>query len=483
MLGFTGTDHIGLYGLEAVFNDVLAGEDGIKSVLTDSAGRIIESASSIKKEAVAGSNIVTTIDSVIQYYAESAAYEAYLKNKPKRVLIIVSNPNTGEILAMAAYPGYSLDDPWEIPLDYASSYSDTLAGMDAGSQQLEMWKNPFTSFLYEPGSTFKVITVSSALEENVVTLNSTFYCNGYLEVGGVKIKCHVYPNKHGLLDLTGAVVNSCNPSMMMIAMEMGPVVFYKYIYDYGFGEPTGINLDGEESGILTVNQDINIVDYVTMAFGQGIAVTPIQMMQALNAAINGGELLYPNIIKYILDAETNNITYTYEKQVVRQIVSAETSQIMRGILYTTAQNVSGIANYRSLPIGGKTGTAQKFINGRYTESLYVSSFYGMIPYDDPQLSVLVIVDEASGVSPSGSAVAAPVGAEVLSNAYSYLLAKNDVPTNSDIVSGVTIPDVRGKDAADAENIFRTFGIQYSIQATAQASSPLKAPFRSNIRAI
>jgi stage V sporulation protein D (sporulation-specific penicillin-binding protein) len=483
VLGFTGTDHIGLYGLEAVFNDVLAGEDGIKSVLTDSAGRIIESASSIKKEAVAGSNIVTTIDSVIQYYAESAAYEAYLKNKPKRVLIIVSNPNTGEILAMAAYPGYSLDDPWEIPLDYASSYSDTLAGMDAGSQQLEMWKNPFTSFLYEPGSTFKVITVSSALEENVVTLNSTFYCNGYLEVGGVKIKCHVYPNKHGLLDLTGAVVNSCNPSMMMIAMEMGPVVFYKYIYDYGFGEPTGINLDGEESGILTVNQDINIVDYVTMAFGQGIAVTPIQMMQALNAAINGGELLYPNIIKYILDAETNNITYTYEKQVVRQIVSAETSQIMRGILYTTAQNVSGIANYRSLPIGGKTGTAQKFINGRYTESLYVSSFYGMIPYDDPQLSVLVIVDEASGVSPSGSAVAAPVGAEVLSNAYSYLLAKNDVPTNSDIVSGVTIPDVRGKDAADAENIFRTFGIQYSIQATAQASSPLKAPFRSNIRAI
>jgi stage V sporulation protein D (sporulation-specific penicillin-binding protein) len=208
------------------------------------------------------------------------------------------------------------------------------------------------------------------------------------------------------------------------------------------------------------------------------------MMQALNAAINGGDLLYPNIVKYLLDAETNDITYTYEKQVVRQVISAETSEIMRGILYATAQHISGLANYSSLPIGGKTGTAQKFINGKYTESLYVSSFYGMIPYDDPQLSVLVIVDEASGVSTSGSAVAAPVGAEVLSNAYSYLLAKNEVPTNSDITSGVTIPDVRGKDVSDAENIFKTFGIQYSVQGDSEgivtAQSAVQVEYQSDM---
>jgi stage V sporulation protein D (sporulation-specific penicillin-binding protein) len=157
---------------------------------------------------------------------------------------------------------------------------------------------------------------------------------------------------------------------------------------------------------------------------------------------------------------------------------------MRGILYATAQHISGLANYSSLPIGGKTGTAQKFINGKYTESLYVSSFYGMIPYDDPQLSVLVIVDEASGVSTSGSAVAAPVGAEVLSNAYSYLLAKNEVPTNSDITSGVTIPDVRGKDVSDAENIFKTFGIQYSVQGDSEgivtAQSAVQVEYQSDM---
>ncbi len=487
VLGFTGTDHTGLYGLEAVFNDVLGGENGSKTVLTDSAGRIIESASVVQKEATAGSNLVTTINSVIQYYAESAAYDAYLTYKPQRVLILVSDPNTGDVLAMAAYPGYSLDDPWQIPSDYATSFSSTLEGMDTASVQLEMWKNPFTSLLYEPGSTFKVITASSALEENVVSLDSSFYCNGYLEVGGVKIKCHVYPNGHGSQNLTEAVVNSCNPAMMNVAMQMGPDVFYKYIYDYGFGEATGINLDGEESGILTVNQDINVVDYVTLGFGQGLAVTPIQMLQALNAAINGGELLYPNIVKYILDPETNDITYTYEKQVVRQVISQETSQTMQQILYATAQNIYSISDYKDLPIGGKTGTAQKFINGQYTQSLYVSSFYGMIPYNDPQLSVLVIVDEASGWNTTGSAVAAPIGARVLSEAYSYLLTKQDVPTSADVESGIKIPDVRGRQLSEAENIFKAFGIDYSItgdqEGIVTAQSAVQSEYQSGMTVV
>lgn len=467
VLGFTGVDHVGLYGIEAVYNSVLQGEDGVETILADSAGRELQSNSTTQKEAVSGNDVVTTIDSVMQYYAEEAVYNAYKKNDAKRVIAVVSDPNTGEVLAMAAYPAYDLSDPWTISSDYATAYASDLRGLTSGEQQLEMWQNPFTSFIYEPGSTFKVITTSAALEDNIVTLQSTFYCNGYLEVGGIKIKCWIYPGKHGDENLTQAVSNSCNVAMMEVAKEMGPDIFYKYIYAYGFGEPTGIDLDGEESGILSANNgEVNLVDFVTLSFGQGLGVTPVQVVQGLNAAINGGLLMKPMVVKYTLDHDTNEILTTNESTVVRRVISEQVSEEMQGILKYTADNNSAISKYSALQMGGKTGTAQKYINGAYAPGRYVASFYGFAPYDNPQLSVLVIVDEPGGALTTGSSVASPVGAEILQNCLEYLNSTSYSSTDVSSASSSTVPDVRGKTVSEAKSVLDTLGIPYSIIGSA-----------------
>ena len=461
VLGFTGVDHTGLYGIEAEYNTVLSGQDGVINIIEDSTGRQLESTSNLKKEAVAGSDLVLTIDSAIQSFAEDAVYAAYMKNDAKRVVAIVSDPNTGEVLAMAAYPAYDLQDPWSLSKDYLSSYSRELKNLDIGNKQLEMWQNPFTSFIYEPGSTFKVITTSSALEEDIVSLESTYYCPGYLEVSGVKIKCWVYPKGHESEDLTEAVSNSCNVAMMQVAMEMGPDIFYKYIYAYGFGVQTDIDLDGEESGIVSPNENVNIVDFATLSFGQGIGVTPIQMVQALNASINGGELLKPYVVRNIMDHDTDEIVYTASKKVVRQVISEDISVTMRNILKTTADNNPAISRYKDVGLGGKTGTAQKYIGSSYAKGLYVASFYGFAPYDDPKVSVLVLVDEPGGYLTTGGSVAAPIGAEILKNCMNYINSTGYVTTDIDQDSSVTIPDLRGKNSQEAVDILDAMEISYA----------------------
>ena len=464
ILGFTNVDHVGAYGIEAEYNSVLQGIDGVETVIQDANGRKLESLAQMKVDAIQGSNLVLSLDSIMQYYVENIAYEAYLENEPKRVMAVVSDPGTGEILAYAVYPGYDLSDPWDVSDDFVEAMGDS--DDDLGELQLEMWKNMLTSFIYEPGSTFKIITTTSALEENIVTLNSTFNCAGALNVGGIPIRCHVYPASHGHQDLADAVSNSCNPAMMKISMEMGPDIFYKYIYNYGFSIPTGIDLDGEESGILSVNQDVNLVDFVTLSFGQGLGVTPIQMLQALNAAVNGGELLVPKVAKYVTDSQTGEITTEFSKELVRQVISSSTSEKIREIMHFTANNNYALMkNCRGLKIGGKTGTAQKFENGRYLVGKYVASFYGMIPYDDPKLSVLVIVDEPSGTYTTGGSVAAPVGGEILKVCYDYLtgMGIDNTPVGGDVSAKVLIPDVRGKTLAEASDLLTALGIEYETE--------------------
>ncbi len=461
VLGFTNVDHVGAYGIEAEYNSVLQGIDGVETVIQDANGRKLESLAQMKVDAIQGSNLVLNLDSIMQYYVENIAYEAYLENEPKRVMAVVSDPDTGEILAYAVYPGYDLSDPWSVSEDFIEAMGEE--DDDLGELQMEMWKNMLTSFIYEPGSTFKIITTTSALEENIVTLESEYHCVGVLNVGGIPIKCHVYPASHGHEDLADAVSNSCNPAMMKIAMEMGPDIFYKYIYNYGYSVPTGIDLDGEESGILSVNQDVNLVDFVTLSFGQGLGVTPVQMLQALNAAVNGGELLVPRVVKYIVDSQTNEITTEFGKELVRQVISESTSEKIREIMHFTANNNYALMeNCRGLKIGGKTGTAQKFENGQYLIGQYVASFYGMIPYDDPQLSVLVLVDEPSGTYTTGGSVAAPVGGEILKVCYEYLTNRTleETPVDGEIIAKVRVPDVRGMSLSEASELLTALGIEY-----------------------
>ncbi len=465
ILGFTNIDHKGAYGIEAEYNSVLQGIDGVETVIQDANGRRLESLAQRKVDAIQGSNLVLSLDSIMQYYVENIAYEAYIENEPKRVMAVVSDPDTGEILAYAVYPGYDLADPWTVSEDFIEAMGND-SEEDLGDLQLEMWKNMLTSFIYEPGSTFKIITTTSALEENIVSLDSTFTCGGALWVGGVRIQCDVYPASHGHQDLTMAVSNSCNPAMMRIAMAMGPDIFYKYIYNYGFSVPTGIDLDGEESGILSVNQDVNLVDFVTLSFGQGLGTTPIQMLQALNAAVNGGELLVPKVAKYVVDSQTNEITTEFSKEVVRQVISESTSEKIRTIMHQTANdNYALMKNCSGLKIGGKTGTAQKFENGQYLAGRYVASFYGMIPYDDPELSVLVIVDEPSGTYTTGGSVAAPLGGEILKACYEYLTNQTleDDPVSGELSAKVLIPDLRGKTLPEAAELLSALGIDYEVR--------------------
>lgn len=465
ILGFTNIDHKGAYGIEAEYNSVLQGIDGVETVIQDANGRRLESLAQMKVDAIQGSNLVLSLDSIMQYYVENIVYKSYIENEPKRVMAVLSDPNTGEILAYAVYPGYDLSDPWTVTDDFIEAMGDD-SDDDLGDLQLEMWKNMLTSFIYEPGSTFKIITTTSALEENIVTLDSTYNCGGALWVGGVSIKCHVYPGSHGHQDLTKAVSNSCNPAMMKIAMEMGPDIFYKYIYNYGFSVPTGIDLDGEESGILSVNQDVNLVDFVTLSFGQGLGVTPIQMLQALNAAVNGGELLVPRVAKYIVDSQTNEITTEFSKEIVRQVISESTSEKIREIMYQTAEdNYDLLAKTGDLQVGGKTGTAQKFENGRYLEGRYVASFYGMVPYDDPKLSVLVVVDEPSGIYTTGSSVASPVGGEILKTCYEHLTNQTleSDPVNGELSGKVLVPDLRGKSLMEASELLGALEIEYEVR--------------------
>ena len=460
VLGFTGTDHNGLYGVEAAYDSYLAGTNGVKSVLFDSNGNANESSSVIKKSDRKGDSLVLTIDSVIQYYTERAAYDACKRYGARRVIILVTDVNTGAIMGMAAYPSYSLDDPWKVSDDYRNSMLPS-EGDSIEDQQLSMWSNPFTSYLYEPGSTFKIITCASALEEGMIDLESTFYCGGYEYIEGVEIRCDVYPGHHDEQKLADAMANSCNVALMKIVNLVGPDKFYDYIYNFGFGTRTGIVLDGEESGIVSANQDVNPVDFATLGFGQGLAVTPIQLISGLNAAVNGGYLLAPRIVERVIDSESGQTVQAFPKKVVRQVISEETSETMRYILGIVADNYYYLEEYAGYDMIGKTGTAEQYRYGSYDGSL-VASFYGALPESDPKFSVLVIVDEASGAQTYGSNTAAPTAGRLMANIYDYMAAKDMVTSEGSASNARIIPDVRGYGLQDASALLDSLGMIYSV---------------------
>lgn len=466
ILGFTGTDHQGLYGIESTFNDTLSGKDGTVVYQTDGQGRRVASGTEVREEATDGSNVVLTIDSVIQTYAENALKTGMKKTGSKRMMAIVLDPNNGEVLAMASNPSYNPNDPWTLDSAFKNKFSSSLSGKSASEKLFDQWKNPLVSFNYEPGSTFKPVTVSSALDEGSITKNTKLYCSGYKTVAGTKIRCSIYPRSHGSENPGDALVNSCNPALIEIATRMGPDAFYDYIYNYGFGVKTGVALTGEEGGIVPSNENVSLVDYVTKSFGQGISATPIQMATALSAVINGGYLLKPQIVKYVSEGSSNKITKTYDKTVVRQVISKNTSATMRKYLrkVVTKGQVSKYDN-KKIKMGGKTGTAQKIINGRYSHDKYVCSFFGFAPYDNPKLMVIVLADEPK-TDKFGAVSAGPVAAEIIKNSLSYLDAKDSGNSAATTLSTkVTIPDVRGEKSADATSLLDSLNIKYKIKYT------------------
>lgn len=415
VIGFVGKDNQGIIGLESKYEEYLKGEPGKIMTLTDSRGRRVSDAEE-RVEPINGENLVTSIDVVIQQYAEQEIAAAVEAKNAKSGAIIVMNPQNGEIYAMANYPTFDLNEPFTINDEELAAMWDTFTAEEQNEYLNQMWRNKAINDTYEPGSTFKIVTASTGLEEGVITPESTFNCTGSMVVGGRTIKCWRYPRTHGTQTFAEGVRNSCNPVFMAVAERIGADTFYDYMIKFGFAEKTGIDLNGEAVGILHKKEDIGPVELATMSFGQTFQITPIQLLRAAAAVVNGGKLITPHFA--IKTVDDNGFTVnTFEWPEGERVISEETSATMREILESVvAEGTGNKAQVEGYRIGGKTATSQKLPRG---SGKYIASFMAFAPADDPQVMALVLIDEPEGVYYGGT-VAGPVMRDLLTNILPYL---------------------------------------------------------------
>lgn len=440
VIGFTNADNQGTYGLEQQYNDILQGTPGKIMSATDGKGNIIPTSFEKKYEAIDGNSLVTTLDSTIQYYAEKALEEAVAIHKPKDgAVAIVMNVKTGAILAMANYPSFDLNEPYEIYSDlYKQKLENptekvkkedgtyveeplTLSEEEKKKLQntlmMSQWKNQAIADAYMPGSVFKIVTAAASLETGTHTLNSTFNCPGYITVAGRRINCHKHSG-HGTLDFTGAIVNSCNPAFITMGMDLGADNFVGYLEDFGLGEKTGIDLVGEGLGVHYSADNMGPVELASSAFGQSTTVTPIQMITAIAAAVNGGNLVQPYIVQEVLDQDGNVIQKT-EPTIKRQVISSEVSQQLNLALEKMVSSNGGTATYiKGYRIGGKSGTTE--INNNGSKYGYVGSFAAFAPVDDPEVAAIVVMKNTSGSEYYGSKTAGPALGSIMADVLPYL---------------------------------------------------------------
>ena len=467
VLGFAGIDNQGLEGMEKSLDEWLSGTDGRVVGQYDAYNNPIPQAEYEYIAPKDGYNIYSTIDENIQYFCERELSTLMNSEYPaKNAGIIVMNPKTGEILAMAVANNYDPNNYW----DYDSS----------------TWRNFLISDSYEPGSTFKIVTASTALEEGTVNENSSFYCPGYVMVSGSRIGCWSSV-PHGSQNLAESVQHSCNPAFVAIGQSIEakqPGLFYKYITAFGFGQNTGIQLPGETNGIMQAKENVNSVEIATISIGQGIAVTPVQMITAACAVANDGVLQKPQIVSKVTDGD--KVVWEMEPEVVRQVVSADTAQKVREMMVGVVTDGSGSkAAIQGYTIAGKTGTAQKASGGAYAAGKYVASFVGMVPADDPQLVCLVIVDEPSGLF-YGSQVAAPIFQSVMSDTLRYLGIAPSVDANDGFDEGagveVTVPNVTNISVAEAISTLQALGLNVRLSGSGNIVSQQQPAASSQAKA-
>lgn len=446
-IGFVGIDNQGLSGLELEYDDYLTGEEGAIKYYSDAKGNKLELTESYEQPQD-GINMTLTIDYDIQASLERELNNAVNMYNPDHALGIVMNPNTGEILAISSRPNFS-----------PSNYQDYT--IEEINRNLPIWMT------YEPGSTFKIITLSTALEEKLVDLEKdTFYDSGSVNVDGARIKCWK-AGGHGLQTYMQVVQNSCNPGFVALGQKIGKETLFKYIDKFGFGTKTGVDLNGEASGILFDVEDVGPVELATTSFGQGVSVTPIQQITAVSAAINGGVLYKPYVLKSLNEPETNGVILQNKPTVVRKVISEDTSNKVR----TALENVVSLGSGRSAYIdgyrvAGKTGTAQKVNNGVYMVGNYITSFIGFMPADNPEVVIYIAIDNAKGVTQYGGTIAAPIAKNVLldiidildikkseggvSKAYNYYDKKYAV-----------VPNVLNMTVKDAIKSLSSFKVEFS----------------------
>ena len=447
VLGYVGIDNQGLSGIELEYDKYLTGSDGAIKYFSDGKGNRLK-LNEVYEKPQAGVNIELTIDLDIQQSIERELDNVIAKYNPEHALIVAMNPKTGEILGMSSRPNFD-------PNNYKQYDSETI------NRNLPIWMT------YEPGSTFKIITLTASIEEQTVNLFEDQYTDtGGITVEGSRIKCWK-SGGHGTQTFLQVVENSCNPGFVVMGQRLGTSTLFNYIHKFGFGKKTGIDLNGESSGILFKEQNVGPVELATTSFGQGISVTPIQQVKAVSAAINGGSLYTPYIVGALKEPETNSVIKAVTANKEAQVISEDTSALVRHALESVVANGSGrnayIENYR---VGGKTGTAQKVQDGRYMSGNYILSFMGFMPANDPEIVVYVAVDHPQGITQYGGTVSAPIAKNVLLDAINILNIKPDSngmakEYNYLDQKYVILPDVLNKSVKEASELLKGFKIEYS----------------------
>ncbi len=411
VIGFTGGDNQGIIGLEVKYDDYLQGTNGKILTLTDARGVEIENAGESRLDPVDGNNLVISIDYNIQMYAEQVATKVMEQKQADHVSILIMNPQNGEIYAMANVPEFNLNEPFVLNYDAGRD-------MDAAKKQEllnQMWRNPCINDTYEPGSTFKIITASAALEQGVVTLNDNFFCPGYKIVEDRRIRCHK-AGGHGAENFEQGLMNSCNPVFMELGLRLGADNFYHYFRQFGLLSKTNIDLPGEAATIMHSLDNIGQVELATMSFGQSFQITPVELATTVSSIINGGRRVTPHFGVKVQTPDGENVEILQYDQ-VDGIVSEETSKTMRTLLEKVVSEGSGKnAKIEGYAIGGKTATSQTLPRSAHK---YISSFLGFAPAEEPTVLCLVIINDPQGVYYGGT-IAAPVCKEVFENILPYL---------------------------------------------------------------
>lgn len=444
ILGFAGIDK-GLTGIEAKYDSQLTGIPGNISYMTDAAGRPLKGTTDKYTSPKDGLNVKLTIDSHLQSVMERELDQAMVQYQAQNVVAIMMDPNNGEILAMGSRPTYE-------PGNYKNFPAETY------NRNLPIWKT------YEPGSTFKIITLAAALEEKKIDLkNEPFYDPGFIEVGGARLRCWKRGG-HGSETMLQVVQNSCNPGFVVMGQRLGKEKLFDYISKFGFGKKTGIDLGGEENGIMFKPSQVGPVELATTAFGQGVSVTPIQQITAVSAAINGGKLFKPYVAKSFSNPDTGEVVNVAQPELVRNVISEGTSKQVREALESVVALGTGrnafIDGYR---VGGKTGTAQKVINGRYSPDEHIVSFIGFAPADNPKIVIYAAVDDPKGIQ-FGGLIAAPLVKNMMADALRYMKVEpNKQQLDKEYRYGETpvveVPDLVG---ASVDDILEDLNMNFKL---------------------
>ena len=465
VIGFCGSDNQGLDGIEAIYEEELQGEKGRITKVTDANGGEIEGEGENYIPATDGNDLVLSIDATIQGIAEKYLKEACIDNEcTDGGNIIVMNPKTGDILAMAGYPDYNLNEPYETTIEELKAGWDDLSETEQIQEMQKVWRNKAVADMYEPGSTFKLVTASAALEEGITTTDKEgeFCCTGGITVAGVRISCWRYYNPHGSESLREALKNSCNPVFIGLGQELGVSKYYDYLEKFGLLRKTGIDLPGEAGSIFLSEDKVGPVELATISFGQRFEITPIQMITAVSTIANKGVYVKPRIVKQIIDSETGEVTDIPVEEGER-VISEETAEGILSMMGTVvAEGTGKNAQVQGYSIGGKTGTSEDGVN----TGKYVTSFVGVAPVSDPEVVVLITLYNPTGEGGhQGGGVAAPIGSQVLGEVLPYLEVQKDNVSEEDVKIEVETPNVVGMTVGEAKKELEKLNLGISYEET------------------